>query len=283
MSVQSRVWTLVEGEFSSAPEDWSAIHEIFERHGVPGTVQSDSPPSMSGYAFEPSAAELESLTSTLKAAGAIQTRISEVPEEDWAESWKQFFKPRRIGKRFVVRPTWEEFPAEPGDIELVLDPGQAFGTGDHPTTRMCLELFESIDLHGRSVADVGCGTAILSIACQKLGAKSVIGSDIDPASLEPARENVALNGCNCELLAGKGFEPYPDDARFDVVVSNIISAALIALAPSAAQRVNSGGHWVVSGIIEPNWPDVRAAAEKSGFTYETHQQENEWIAAIFRR
>lgn len=283
MTTDSRVWTLVEGEFAHAPEDWAVIHDIFERHGVPGTVQADSPPSMSGYAFEPNQTTLNALLEELKNAGAIQTRVDQVPEEDWAESWKQFFKPRRIGKRFVVRPTWEPFPCGADDIELVLDPGQAFGTGDHPTTRMCLELLETIDLQGKSVADVGCGTAILSIACEKLGAASVIASDIDPASLEPARENVEMNGCSCELREGKGFEPYPDSETFEVVVSNIISAALISLAPFVAGRVQVGGWWVVSGVIEANWADVKLAAERAGFTYQTHLQENEWIAAIFRR
>lgn len=277
-----RIWTKVSALLPEVPEDWAVWHEVFAENGIDGTLQEDHPPTLSAYAVDASESELNQLRSALEAAGAKVT-LEVVPEENWAESWKQFFKPRRIGRRFVVRPTWEEFEAQPDDLVIVLDPGQSFGTGDHPTTRMCLEILEDLDLAGKTVADVGCGTGILSVGACMLGADPVVASDIEDISVESTRENAERNHVEFACLVGKGFEPYSPDFQADLVVSNIISAALIRLAPETATRVRSGGHWVVSGIIEANWPDVQAAAESAGFELEQKLQENEWIAARFRR
>lgn len=278
-----KAWTEVKAVLTEAPADWALWDAAFDRHGIPGTVQTDRPPTISGYAYEPSAEALAALRDELSALGASAVEVREVPEENWAESWRQFFVPRRIGRRFVVRPTWESYDAGPDDVELVLDPGQAFGTGDHPTTRMCLELMEDVDWAGRTLADVGCGSGILTVAAMRLGVASAVGVDLDPASVESSRENAARNGVAAEFLLGKGFAPLPPDGAWDVVLSNIVSAALIGLAPEAGERVRPGGAWIVSGIIEDNWPDVRAAAEREGFVLEAERRELNWVAARFRR
>jgi len=183
----------------------------------------------------------------------------------------------------VIRPEWETFEAEADDIVIVLDPGQAFGTGDHPTTRMCLELLDALDLHGLDVADIGCGSGILAVAACRLGARSVVGVDIDGVAVEASAENAARNGVSFDVLAGKGFEPLPSEATYDLVVSNIISAALIVLAPEASGRVRPGGRWVVSGVIRNNWPDVAAAAERAGFQVDDVREEGDWVAASLIR
>jgi ribosomal protein L11 methyltransferase len=202
-----------------------------------------------------------------------------VPEVDWAEAWKQFFVPRTVG-RFFVRPSWEEAPVPEGLVEIVLDPGQAFGTGDHPTTRMCLELVGETVTAGARVADIGSGSGILSIAAAKLGAE-VEGVDLDAPSVEAARENAARNGVSAEFRLGTGFEPL--EGTYDVVLSNIISAALIGLAPVTAARVRPGGAWIVSGVIQDNWADVLSAAEAAGFRLDRRLEEGEWVAArLFR-
>ncbi len=276
-------WTQVTAVLAEEPEDWSVWAELFERHGLPGTLQTDDPPTMSAYLPPGGEAGLEPLRDVLLERGAVRVETALVEEEDWAESWKQFFKPRRVGERFVVRPTWEEFAAEPGDLVVVLDPGQAFGTGDHPTTRMCMECLEQLPVAGSEVADVGCGSGILAVAAMMLGARSVDAVDSDLPAVEATGENAARNAVEVRALLGRGFEPLAPEATYDLVLSNIISAALIALAPEAGQRVRPGGHWVVSGVIESNWPDVRAAAERAGFRLVEARQELEWVAATFVR
>ncbi len=276
-------WVEVKAILQHEPEDWAALHDVFDRHGIPGTLQTDKPPTMSGYLVEGSDSTIQSLSKDLREFGAIGIETKVVPDEDWAESWKQFFKPRRIGKRFVVRPTWEPFESCEGDLEIVLDPGQAFGTGDHPTTRMCLELMERVELEGKAVADIGCGSGILSVGAKKLGASSVVAVDIDPLSVESARENAQRNNVEFEAGEGTGFLSLDPGEKFDFVLSNIISAALIHLAPEVRKRMNPGGMWIVSGVIEANWCDVLGAAVKAGFVQHELLREGDWIAATFRR
>lgn len=294
-----KVWTKLTARLERVPEDWAVYAEAFERHGIAGTVQTDQPPTVSGYAFEPTAEDLESLRRTLLERGAWGVEVEEIEEQDWAEGWKQFFKPRRVGRRLVIVPSWEEYEAGAEDAVIVLDPGQAFGTGDHPTTRLCLELLEAIDLRGACIADIGCGSGILSIASVQLGASGVWAVDVERAAVESARENAGRNGVRLNVYEGRGFEPLEAAAsggagtpaaegadaipkRFDVVLSNIISAALIQLAPAASRRLRRGGAWIVSGVIEANWNDVLAAAGKSGFRLEDVRREDGWLAAMFR-
>lgn len=248
------------------------------------------------------------LRKALEGIGAqVETRA--LPETNWEEAWKQFFHPRRVGEHWVVRPTWEEFDAGPADRVIVLDPGQAFGTGDHPTTRMCLELMEPLDLEGRPVADVGCGSGILAVGACMMGAEPVEAVDIDPIAVEVAKENAARNGVSFLALAGDGLSAFrgeeaslegvpqdetpleglrtdparPSDRQYDLILSNIISATLVRIAADIALAVAPGGAWIVSGIIESNWPDVREVAGKVGFLLMDERHEDGWVAARFSR
>jgi len=277
-------WIEIKARFEDVPEDWSIYADAFDRFGCPGSVQTDEPPTMSAYMVGVEGANERALelSKELRRLGASSVAIGAVPDEDWSETWKQFFKPRRVGKRFVICPTWEEYEIREGDLEILLDPGQAFGTGDHPTTRLCLQLMEQIDVAGAKVADVGCGSGILSIGALLLGAKEVDAVDIDPLSVEVALENAKINRVEYRCSVGDGFGSLPS-REYDIVVSNIISAVLIRLAPEAAAHVKKGGCWVVSGIIKQNWPDVLEAAEKAGFTLSTKAEEDEWVAAVFLR
>ncbi len=278
-----KAWTMVRAHFDRAPEDWDAITAIFEDYGVNGTVQTDKPLAMSGYLYEPDGSVVEGLMTDLRDGGACDVETDLVPEQDWAESWKQFFVPRRIGQRFLVRPSWEEAETLTDELEIVLEPGQAFGTGDHPTTRMCLEIMEAEPMDGKTVADIGAGSGILSVGACLLGASDVTGVEIERDAVQSARENAERNQVHFTVHEGKGFDPLGPNAMFDIVLSNIISAALINLAPEASRRVKVGGAWIVSGIIEANWADVRAAAERCGFRFETERREDGWVAALFRR
>ncbi len=273
-------WVEITALLENPPEDWAVLADVFQRLGIDGTVQVDWPPSLGGYLWNPEEETADRLEDELLRVGVEAVVRREVEEEDWAESWKQFFKPRLIGAKFLVRPTWET--ANAGDrLEIVLDPGQAFGTGDHPTTRMCLVLLESIDLKAKRVADIGCGSGILSVAACLLGGE-VVAVDVDRLSVESARHNAKLNRVRFEVFEGKGFEAL-GEARFDVILSNIISAALIGLAFEANSRLVSGGFWIVSGIISDNWADVLAKAESTAFVLDTKLIEGDWVAALLRK
>lgn len=275
-------WTSIKALLPEVPEDWSRWTFLFEEHGFFGTVQTDDPPSLTAYAGPGQEAEQAALVQTLQAAGAA-VELGVLEEANWAESWKEYFKPRRVGARWLIRPTWEEAEPSPGDLMIVLDPGQAFGTGDHPTTRGCLAAMEDLDLSGRSVADIGCGSGILAVGAALMGAFPVEGVDVEAPAIEAANENAARNGADCRFHQGLGFDPLPADAQYDVVLSNIISAALIRLAPQAFERVKPGGWWITSGVITANWPDVLEAAQAEGFGLDTTWEEDGWVTARFRR
>jgi ribosomal protein L11 methyltransferase len=272
-------WIQVRATFPEAA-DLSPYIEVFRHYGIENTLEEAYTlvgclPRVAGSGVR--ASELEA---ALGQAGAQDVAISELQDESWETNWMQFFKPRRVGKRIVVRPTWEQFDRKPDDIEIVLDPGQAFGTGDHPTTRLCMELMQDAPLSSLVVADVGCGSGILSIAACKLGARSVVAIDIEPVAVEVARLNAALNEVTFDAVVGEGIDGLPMDAApFDLVVSNIISAIIIRLACDVAAVLKDGGLWIVSGIIVQNWPDVLEAAERSGFMLDQRREEDGWVAA----
>ena len=303
-------WIEVEATFATPPADLSPAIDVFRAHGVENTLQNGDE-RLVGCLVDVAGSEavLTGLRETLERMGAEVT-TQPLPETDWEEAWKAFFHPRRVGERWIVRPTWEEYDAGPQDRVIVLDPGQAFGTGDHPTTRMCLELMEPLELEGRAVADVGCGSGILAVAACMMGADPVVAVDIDPLAVEVAKENAARNGVAFEALAGDGLravpaspEGVPQDetplteapsasATWDgdgstmayaLILSNIISATLVRIAPEIASALQPGGAWIVSGIIEGNWPEVRATAQKVGFTLADERHEDGWVAARFAR
>lgn len=277
-----KVWNQITAHLSEAPEDWAQWIVVFDRHGFPGTLQVDFPPSLSCYAAPEQDEQAAALVAELKSLG-VQVELTQVEEEDWSEAWKQYFKPRKVGKKWLVCPTWETPDPGPGDILLYLDPGQAFGTGDHPTTRGCLELMEDLEFRAKTVADIGSGSGILSMAAHLLDARSVTGVDVEGPAVTAARENAERLGYPIEFHQGLGFAPLGEVADYDIVLSNIISAALIQLAPDAARRVKPGGAWITSGVIESNWPDVKAAAEAEGFRLERLIAEDGWISALFHR
>ena len=277
------MWTQVTAVWPETVPDTSAWHCIFEDHGVNGTIENESVPGLTGYLAPGDEDKLEPLRAALLAAGATEVFTDLIPEDNWAESWKQFFIPRRLGERIVVRPTWEEYESQPDDIVLVLDPGQAFGTGDHPTTRNCLVLLEGTPLQGKEIADIGCGSGILAIAAGQLGASLIHAVDVEGPSVAATAENAERNGVTLVVERGLGFDPLPAAQTYDVVVSNILSAALIALAPEVSRRLRTPGVWIISGIIQANWPDVRTAAERYGFRLDETREEGEWVTARFVR
>ena len=272
-------WIEVKSKFEPG-QDLSPFVDIYGAYGIENTLEEEAGLTGCLVDVEGSADRIRELTEALEAAGAVEVITRDLVEDDWEIAWRQFFKPRRIGKQFVVRPTWEEFESNPDDLVIVLDPGQAFGTGDHPTTRLCLELMESIPIEGKQVLDIGCGSGILSVGACLLKANQVLAIDIDPIAVEVAKENRELNGVKFDAIAGEGLNGLKGD--WDVAISNIISATLVRIANDVRDVLVDGGRWVVSGVIVDNWPDVKMAAEKAGFEFIEKKEEDGWVAASFK-
>ncbi|MBK5274913.1 MAG: 50S ribosomal protein L11 methyltransferase [Desulfuromonadales bacterium] len=213
--------------------------------------------------------------------------LSSVCTEDWSNSWKVNFKPLRVGRRLLIVPSWENVQPRPDDIVLHLDPGMAFGTGGHETTRLCLELLEQImdnmpTLLTPSVLDLGTGSGILAMAAVQLGAGRVCAVDIDPDAVEVARENLAING----LLEQVECSTTPLDSlsgSFDVILANILAEELVRLAPSLAERLAPGGSLVLSGILAEKEPLVRTGFAHHPLEYVTTLQAGEWVAIHYRK
>lgn len=215
----------------------------------------------------------------LRPIGEITTRI--VHEIDWAETWKTHFPVLRVGRRLVVRPTWRRHRREPDDVVLALDPGMAFGTGLHPTTRLCLAAIESLADRGllanARVLDVGCGSGILAIAAVKLGARAALGVDTDPIAIEATSANAARNRLARRIEAREGSLP-SGDGPFDVVLANLIASVLVALAPLLRDEVRPGGALLASGIFVDREAEVGAAFAEAGLDVVGRSAEGEWVA-----
>ena len=179
-------------------------------------------------------------------------------DKDWVREWMDHFKPMKFGRRLWICPSWCKTP-DPDAVNLMLDPGLAFGTGTHPTTAMCLEFLDGEPLEGKHVIDFGCGSGILAIAALLLGAKSALGLDIDPQAIKASGENAERNGVRDRLsLRLTGGEAPEENEKADVLVANILAGPLTELAPDIEKLVKKGGHLALSGILAKQADDVRA-------------------------
>jgi ribosomal protein L11 methyltransferase len=218
-----------------------------------------------------------------RATASLGGSVAEIPDQDWGESWKKGLGPIAVGRVFV-RPSWVDASAPKGAVEVVLDPGMAFGTGSHATTALCLAALSELlaSAPGASVLDVGTGSGLLAIAARKLGAGQVRGNDNDPVAVSVARENAARNGADLEL----GEEPLAAiPGRFQLVVANILANTLIELADDIAAHLLPGGCAIVSGILAPQEDEVRAAFLRAGLRPlpERDRRDGEWSLLAFGR
>lgn len=201
-----------------------------------------------------------------------------VNEEDWANNWKKYYKPTKIGENIVVKPIWEEYEAN-GEMVIELDPGMAFGTGTHETTRMCVEALEENVKEDTTVFDIGTGSGILAIAAAKLGAKKVIGVDLDPVAVDSAKENVSFNDLNnIEIIYGNLMDVVTGKA--DLVVANIIAEIIVVLAEDVKNFLVPGGLFITSGIIRERRDLVETKLKEKGFKIKEVKEQGEWLCVI---
>jgi ribosomal protein L11 methyltransferase len=210
----------------------------------------------------------------------LQERI--VEEEDWEEAWKRHFHVLHVGERMVVVPTWREYVASESDIVIGLDPGMAFGTGHHPTTRMCMVLLEEFCAPGMLVLDIGCGSGILSIVAAKLGVASVTGVEVDDVAARSAATNISDNGVDgvVTVYHGKLTESLVPPEGFDLIVANVSAKVVSELAGDMFSALRPGGRIIASGILEERQASVRQALESAGSTVERDVVDGDWVALI---
>jgi ribosomal protein L11 methyltransferase len=216
---------------------------------------------------------------------ALETEISAegVSEDDWAENWKKYYKPISLGRVTVV-PAWEEYAPKEGEIIVRMDPGMAFGTGTHETTRLVMRILQDVVKGGERVLDVGTGSGILSICASKLGAKDIYAYDIDPVAVRVAKENALADGCD-NITVGVSDLLKDVDRRepYGICVANIVADIILRMLPDIGALLLPGAPLILSGIIAPRKEDVIAAAAAVGFFVEREETENDWVALLVRR
>lgn len=222
--------------------------------------------------------------------GRLEAELSSIREEDWANNWKQYFKPIKIGEKLIIKPSWEEC----SDIEnrkiLEIDPASSFGTGQHHTTRLCLELLEKSVTGGEQVLDMGCGSGILSIGAILLGAEKAVAVDIDENSAVTAMENAEKNNIPKEkyityfgnILTDKKLAD-TIDMKYDIITANIVADVLIAMKNHFARYIKENGTLIVSGIITERADEVISAIHSSGFKMTEINEKEGWVAVSFIR
>jgi ribosomal protein L11 methyltransferase len=222
-----------------------------------------------------------------------EPRVQSLREEDWANAWKRFYKPLRVGRRILLKPSWEQVDAAPDDLVIELDPGMAFGTGLHPSTRLCIAALEDRLQPGDDLLDVGTGSGVLAIVAHKLGARTILATDIDPIAIDVARDNAQRNHVPLDLdpgmRVGAGSIPAAMADRFDVIVANILAEVLVKLFdagygyPPLAEPLKPGGLLILAGIIMERAPLVIEAAQRHGCTLIDQKQEGDWVALVVRK
>ncbi len=264
-----------------------AVSELFDRRGggavIEGTPAPDGGPptvvvrtylAMDDY--DGRARVEEGLWHLSRLYPIPESAVRKLASANWAEAWKADYAPMRIGERLLIVPSWCEAESQPGDLVITLDPGMAFGTGLHPSTRLCLVALEGLVADGTSVLDVGTGSGVLAIAAARCGAASVMACDTDPTAVAVAQENAQLNGVEVTITAGSVDEVPP--GRFDVVVANILAGVITRLAPHLADRLAASGTLIVSGILNEQADDVALGLEAAGLAVTGRTIEGDWVA-----
>ena len=210
--------------------------------------------------------------------GRLELEMKDVDEEDWSNAWKKYYHPVQVGEHLVVCPSWEAYDRQPDDVVLTLNPGMAFGTGTHDTTRLCMELLEKYITPQDTVLDVGCGSGILAITAALLGANKIIGCDIDEVAVKVAGENAALNGVQDRIAFHQGDLTSQVEGSFQIICANIVADVIIRLSEDAGRYLAKDGIFITSGIIDTREQDVLDALEQNGFQVIERRTSGGWVA-----
>lgn len=212
-----------------------------------------------------------------------QLEDNEISEEDWADNWKKYYFPTKVGEKLVVCPSWESYETKPGEIKLVLDPGMAFGTGTHDTTQLCMQLLETYCTKESTLLDVGTGSGILAVSALLLGAKEAVGVDIDEVAVRVAKENALQNGVDTRVRFHAGDLTEKVSGRFSIVTANIVADVIIRLLPSLEDFLEPDAVFIASGIIDAREQDVAAALDSAGYRICAKKEAGGWVALAAKR
>lgn len=271
---------VVESRIPDEDADWAE-----------GVMQFSETDSVSAYFpqnkdFAEKMKEIRKKLAQLEKDLHINTKIqsAEVDEEDWAESWKKYFRPEKVGNFIVVKPTWREYDPEPGEIVLEIDPGMAFGTGTHPSTSLCIQLIEKYIRPGDDVLDIGTGSGILLMTAQKMGAAALWGIDNDPVAVEVAEKNLLRNRADPSVFTlmnsnlADGIKQ-----QFAIIAANILTDVILELADSIPRLLRQGGIFICSGIISENREKVTAKLENTGLEILEAPEKESWVGIAARK
>ena len=212
--------------------------------------------------------------------GEGSVSLSNVNESDWANEWKKYYKPTKVGKKIVVKPSWEDYEKQEGDLIIELDPGMAFGTGTHETTSMCIRELENYVDETKTVFDIGCGSGILAIAAAQLGAKEVVAGDLDEVAVKVSKENCEINHVSDKVVVKHGSLFEVVDSKADVIVANIIADIIKILAKDVSKFLKEDGVFISSGIILAKIDEVCESLEENGFEIVKVERLGEWSAIV---
>jgi ribosomal protein L11 methyltransferase len=271
-----------------APDAEEAVADVLRRHVRGGVSIEGGEASVVVKGYLPADGDLARRRRALRRQLAVLALSSALrshwlSEEDWAHAWREFFPILRVSPRLLVCPTWRSYRPRQGEAVIRLDPGMAFGTGQHPTTLMCLRALEELLRPEMAVLDLGTGSGILALAAAKLGAASVLARDIDPQAAAVARENVRLNALEAVVRVEEGGLDDAPRPAFDLAMANISAAVIVEMAPALAEVLRPGGALIVAGFSAESAERVSRALTGTGLVVERALADSDWRAFIARR